>query len=188
MKSKKRDLFLKAAYNHAPSRAVAEYMAISEYNPQKRMALCEVDDWVKYSRRTTWHVTIKVLVIHDRDTNNFEGIRVSPKCYSIDDALEWIKPAEVKKAEARRVKVKRQGDFYFIPQRTWNLNQLARTHHEIWMQWGRNQAYYLVSVNEKLNGCPITITHREHGNMKLNSPHKAVQQKTVFRRGSHGID
>ena len=189
-----------AARRVTPSAAVDRYLMEQDYNPRTKMALFRVDDWVKYSRNSTWYVELSVLVIFDRDSGEYNSLRVSPQCFSIKSALDYLKPAEVKKAETDKKRVKRQGDMYFIPQRTWNLKELENTSHEIYYQSEqRNGGYYPVNPYTsrtwsdylthdivKLNGHAVIIDHPHHKPLRLTAPHKVRQQITVF--GSNHAD
>lgn len=178
--------YFSAAKRVTPSSAVDRYLSEWDYSPHKRMALFKVDDWVEYSRNETWHVELSVLVIYDRDSGNYNAIRVSPRCLSIDTALSYLKPAEVIKAETAGKKILRQGDMYFIPQTRWNLSEMVGSNHTVEIQRGRSGFFDKWDSSEKLNGKPIYIVHPHHKTLKLTSPHKVRQQITVFGR-SHAM-
>lgn len=185
----KRTEQLKKAYEAAalramPSAKVSQEVGMVEYAPRRGMALLGVDAWVKYSRNSNWYVKNRVLVLKDRDSGEFNAVRVSPQIEKITDALEWLKPAEVKAAEKSEKRILRQGDMYFIPQRIWNLNELRHSNHTIEIQSGRNGAFYRYPFDDiELNGKPVYIRHPHHKTLKLTAPHKVRQQITVFGRG-----
>jgi len=158
---------------------------VAEYSGEERMALVKVNSWINYTRSYGTYVRMTGLVLFDKDSKQYRFLRVGPNVNSIISALEYIKPAEVRKAEAVGKEIKRQGDIYFIPQRTWNLNSLSGTNHNIIYNGEKWDG------KTKLNGNPVTISHPTHGNLVLDIPHKAVQQIIVanvsFRYGGGRI-
>lgn len=147
---------------------------VADYNSKESIALVKVDSWINYSRRYGTWVKMSGLVLKDKDSGQFRFLRVGPDITNIDDALSYIKPSEVKKAEKEGKKIIRQGDIYFIPQKTWNLSKLAGTNHKV--------------IKEKNK---VLVCHETHGNLTLETPHKALQQIIVanvsFRRGGGRI-
>ena len=132
----------------------------------RAIALVTVEGWAQYSRRFGARYTkIVVLVIYDRDTHTRRALRVGPSVETIDEALDYLKPAAVKRAEAEGKKVLRQGDIYFVPAKRPNYADLAGTRHEV-----RDGVVY----------------HPEHGTLILPGPHRAYRQMAVVggsRRG-----
>jgi len=132
----------------------------------KGAALVRIEGWAQYSRRFGARYTkIVVLVIYDRDTHTRRALRVGPSVETIDEALEYLKPAAVKRAEAEGKKVLRQGDFYFVPSKRADYSALAGTRHEF-----RDGVVY----------------HPEHGALALPGPCRAYRQLVVVggsRRG-----
>ena len=69
-----------------------------------------------------WH-TLGVVVIQNKgdyflcslDGNNYFVSQLASQPSSIEDAFEILKPEQVKLAEAKGLKVKRQGEWFFIP-------------------------------------------------------------------------
>jgi hypothetical protein len=141
---------------------------IADYNSQKRMALVRVNGWGNYSSRYGAFLRKAGLVLYDSDSSAYRFLRVGPDIETIDEALEYIKPAAVKRAESSGKRVLRQGDIYFIPQKTWNLRALDGTNHQP------------VEENEQ-----IIIRHPTHSDLILESPHKAVRQ-ILAHNGSFG--
>jgi len=47
--------------------------------------------------------------------SSLSGSLVHPNCKTLDDAFDFLKPEEVKKAEQKDKKVIRQGDWFFVP-------------------------------------------------------------------------
>jgi hypothetical protein len=95
--------------------------------------------------------------------------RVSPSCNNIDEAIEYLKPAEVKRAEKEGRKVFRQGDVFFV-----ELKSKRKTIFDYTLP--RNH------IPIKENG-KIIIKHHEHSYLVLPHPHfKPVVRKTVEGR------
>jgi len=129
-------------------------------------ALVTVEGWAQYSRRFGARYTrVVVLVVYDHDTHTRRALRVGPSVETIDEALEYLKPAAVRRAEAAGRQVLRQGDFYFVPSKRADYSALAGTRHEV-----RDGVVY----------------HPEHGTLILPGPCRAYRQLVVVggsRRG-----
>ena len=96
--------------------------------------------------------------------------RVSPNVDSVEEALEWMKPAEVRKAEEEGRTVLRQGDVFFVELRAKTKKitdyTLPSNHH-------------IVHMNGK-----AVIAHHEHSYLELPHPHfKPVVRKEVTVEG-----
>lgn len=150
-----------------------------EYDHKRKMAVCGVDCWIEYSRREKWYARATALVILDPDSGTYNAIRIPPDIARIDQALESLKPAEVRQAERFGKAVRRQGDMYFVPQRTWNLNELWGSRHDVEICLGRSGAWTSWDGG-KLNGERVRIVHPHHPPLVLDSPHKVRQQLSVF--------
>ena len=150
---------------------------IADYWPKKCMALIRVDSWINYTKRYKTYVKMAGLVMKDMDDGRFRFLRVGPNVKSIEEALDYIKPAAVRRAEEEGKNIKRQGDIYFIPQRNWNLNVLRRTNHKVIY---KDKEWDFVTP---LNGEKVIISHATHGNLILETPHKALQQIIVANTG-----
>jgi hypothetical protein len=133
---------------------------VSDYDGKNRMAVIRVEGWINYSRRYGTFRKMSGLVLFDRDSKEYRFLRVSPKITAVKEALDYIKPAAVKEAEAKGKEVIRQGDIYFVPARKWSVDNL-----------GNHRA-------EKM-GDTVIIKHPTHPPVVLDSPHRAYQQMTV---------
>lgn len=133
---------------------------VIDYRPG--YALVGVDGWINYSRSYGTYVTMRGLVLIDRDTGEYRFLRVGPNVSSIDEALDYIMPAVVRKAKDRGQEVIRQGDVYYIPTRKWDLRAIDGTDH--------------IAGQE---GDSYVITHPHHPTITLNSPHSAYRQILV---------
>jgi len=93
--------------------------------------------------------------------------RVSPQVCTIEEALEWMKPAEVKKAEEEGRRVFRQGDVFFV--------ELKNVRQKI--------TDYSLPHNHKAQILPdgsVLIKHHEHTALILPHPHfKPVVRKVL---------
>lgn len=145
---------------------------VSDYDPVNRMALIRVDSWINYSSRYGTYRKMAGLVLFDRDSQEYRFLRVSPQINTIKEAIEYIKPAAVKKAEDQGKSVIRQGDVYFIPSKKWDVEGLDN--------------HVPLYENNK-----VIIKHPTHTPVILETPHKAVQQivvkNTHFREGGGRI-
>jgi len=129
----------------------------------RAMALVTVEGWAQYARRFGARYTRGVvLVVYEHDTRTRRALRVGPSVRTIDEALDYIMPAAVRRAQAAGVKVLRQGDVYFVPARRGDYSALAGTRHEV-----RDGVVY----------------HPEHGTLALPGPHRAYRQMAVV--GGH---
>jgi hypothetical protein len=96
--------------------------------------------------------------------------RVSPSVGTVEEALEWMKPAEVRKAEEQGRKVYRQGDVFFI-----ELKSKRKTIFDYPMP--RNH------IPEELEDGRVIVKHHEHTYLIL--PHKYFKpaiRKTIWGR------
>jgi len=101
--------------------------------------------------------------------------RVSPEVDSVEEALEWMKPAEVRKAEAEGRKVLRQGDVFFVELRSRR----------------RSLKDYNLPSNHRVvvEGNTVKVVHHEHSVLIL--PHayfKPVVRKTIVGTVRRTVD
>lgn len=88
--------------------------------------------------------------------------RVSPQVKTVNEALEWLKPAEVRKAEVEGRIILRQGDVFFVELKTKK----------------RKITDYFLPENHRING--NMVVHREHSTIVLPHLHfKPVVRKTL---------
>lgn len=88
--------------------------------------LLGLDGWKKYTRSTSWHVSLRYLCGHD--DNGAWAVRLPGTIETVEDAVAWTTPAEVHKAQAAGKRVLRQGDVWMVEARKDNLNALPRGH------------------------------------------------------------
>ena len=130
----------------------------------RQAALVAAEGWVEYSRRSPRrYVAIRVLVLWDADNQRYISLRVPPATQTVAEALEFLKPAEVQRAEAAGKAVKRQGDFWLVPARRENLAELRYTNHHVVRGEGGT-----------------ALVHEQHGLLELGAtPHRAVPVRVV---------
>jgi len=89
---------------------------------------------------------------------------------TVEQALDYMEPAEVKKARKNGREVKRQGDIYFkeMKQKS-NMDALENTKHDA----------------EKIDDGWL-IKHPEHEKLELKGEWKAIQNNTASRPGTRG--
>lgn len=159
---------------------------IYDYSPKKRMAVIGIDQWINYTKKERHHANASALVMFDKDSRTWNAVRIPPDICYIKNVLESLMLAEVNHAMAKGRKIKRQGDIYFIPQRTWNLSELMGTNHTPWEIIGRNNAMEQLNYSRSWNGWflvkQVVVCHPHHNPLLLDGPHKARQQITVFGR------
>jgi hypothetical protein len=109
----------------------------------------------KYSRRVSWFVKIRYLV--GCEHGQYWCNRVPSTIDTIDDAIEWLKPAEVKKAKGR---VLRQGDVFII-EKTRDCNSFLPRNHD----WDAETR---------------TLKHPEHKDISVPFPCKFIQAKELI--------
>jgi hypothetical protein len=133
----------------------------------RAMALVTVEGWAQYSRKFGARYTkIVILVVYDHDTRTRRALRVGPSVETIDEALQYVKPAAVRRAEAAGKQVLRQGDVYFVPARRADYSALAGSRHEV-----------------RDGG---VVWHPEHGILALPGPHRAYRQMAVVGGSNRG--
>ncbi len=79
----------------------------------RNYALIRRSGWCQYSRSCGWFVNRLFLVGRDRDSGWFT-VKVPSTLNTVEEAIEWMKPADVKKAESDGRQVVRQGDIFFF--------------------------------------------------------------------------
>ncbi|ADU97782.1 hypothetical protein Theam_1826 (plasmid) [Thermovibrio ammonificans HB-1] len=96
--------------------------------------------------------------------------RVSPQVQTVEEALEWLKPAEVKKAEREGRRVYRQGDVFFV---------------ELKSKRKKITDYSLPENHRAVVGDDgtVKVVHHEHSVLILPHPHfKPVVRKVIEGR------
>lgn len=97
----------------------------------RNYALVRRSGWCQYSRNCGWFVNRLFLVGKDSDSGWF-SVQVPKSIDTVEQALNWMKPACVKKSEIRfgQKNVVRQGDWFFFrtARKPKNFNLNDRSH------------------------------------------------------------
>jgi len=107
-----------------------------------------IEGWKKYSRNTVYHCA--KTYIAGVDNGQYWANQIPGTILTIDVALDWLKPAEVKRAK----KVLRQGDVFIIEKKKDCLGALPSSH-----AW---------------NPETRTLTHKEHKHIHVPFPCKFI--------------
>lgn len=102
---------------------------ITDYRPATGLWVVNVDKWYHYSNRYgDRHVNASWLC--GRDDDQYFAVRVPGTLTSVAEALDYITPAEVRKARDEGRWVGRQGDVYLVELKAGrdNLRRLPRRH------------------------------------------------------------
>lgn len=147
---------------------VRKHIKITDRSRKPSMWVLHYNAYTKYSSRESWWVSASYLCGHS-DGSDW-AVRIPSTIREIDEAIDWLTPAQVKKAIKERRDVKRQGDMYFIPMRiSWHdFHALINTRH-------RN-----IFDNRKTKE-RLIIVHPEHPDIELDSDKrwKAIQQRQL---------
>lgn len=141
-------------YSRRNTKAWTEYR---DFDPKREMVLITVGKKSFYgqslrgARERTWLV--------GRDEGQVWSHRVYNSHHTIDEALAFIKPAEVKQFKKEGRQVIRQGDVYFVQMiQQSNFEALEGTRHNV------------VQESDET----VAITHPEHENLELTGEWKAI--------------
>ena len=132
----------------------AKLEEIELIDSRKGYRLFKLEGWRKYSRAHSWFVSYRYIAGVER--GQYWANRVPGNINSISDALEWLTPAEVKKAKG---KVIRQGDVFII-EKTKDCKSVLPRRHE-WEPETR------------------TLKHPEHDDIVIPFPCKFVPTKQL---------
>lgn len=88
------------------------YVDISDR--QNRMVLMHAEGWRAYGRSPARWVGLSYLWGPDDAGSGPWAVRVPGTVTTVADAVSWLTPATVKKAQQQRLRVRRQGDVYAI--------------------------------------------------------------------------
>lgn len=138
---------------------------ICERNHADMQYLIQFSGWLQYSKRTGWYKEVSYLVGMDKDSREWYCIQVPGRITSLKDALDWIKPAAVKKAEKEGKKILRQGDVYFVEMKNSRTIGNVPESHRI----------------EKTD-TGYKVFHEQHGELVLDGNWKGYVQKSVQGR------
>lgn len=115
------------------------------------------------------HKTSKLLV--GLDEWRCFGALVSDECESVEQALEFLKPQDVREAEKHGITIQRQGEWFFIDRRGQGLEGILAG------LWQQEKLY----SDSPLKGYPLP--HRRRGNVHI--AHKGcIYQRNIFVTGT----
>lgn len=141
--------------------------SICDFDPKKRVWVLHVQGFYRYSSRAgSWFTRASWLAGHDPDQESgYFTRRIPGNITSVEEALDWLVPAEVKQALDEGRCVVRQGDVYLVQmKRTDNLKGLPRRH--VW------------DAERRL------VTHPEHAPIHCPFPVKAIPQRLLTGYGA----
>lgn len=129
---------------------------------QDRLWLIKASEKVHYSNRfgDWWN---NAVWLSGYDDGHIFCVRVPSTMMSVKQAIEWMKPADVKRAEKSGKQVIRQGDIYFVESKCFDLSELEGSRHQ---------------ATSKAKGL-FVIEHPEHRPVVLAQPMKAMVGKRV---------
>jgi hypothetical protein len=133
---------------------------VEDYDPDRRMWLINVERKHHYSNAFgDWWVRASWLAGHD--DSGYWAVRVPGTILGIDEALDWITPAAVQRAESQGRQVLRQGDVYLVEKRRGpdNTRDLPRRH------------YFDPETR--------TLSHSDHADLHIPWPFRAYAQRQL---------
>jgi len=133
----------------------------------ERVALIEMRKYGDLYGSGMWHYLVGV------DGAAFVA-QVPNTIDSLAEALEYLKPVEVKRAEEAGLKVQRQGDWYFVP--------LARTPRgEVELNQALDDDHIAaISIRTKtVTYVQGAVAHGQHPPVYLDTWHKAIRNKAI---------
>lgn len=104
----------------------AEDLELSVYDRQDGLWLLGAEGWRKYTRKYSAFATLRYLC--GIDDNGPWAVRVPGSCTTVEEALDYTIPAEVKRAHQTGRRVLRQGDVFAIEMRRDGKHELPRGH------------------------------------------------------------
>jgi len=150
---------------------VPEWLALKE--PERLLALLGCDGWRYYSRRAgSWRASLRYLCGVD-DSGRW-AVRVPGTVESVEEALDWLEPAAVKRAREAGREVLRQGDLYVV-ETTRRYDQrgdgsaLPQGSRHRWSKDGRR------------------LEHPEHESLEVPWPARVYAQRTYQMGRGRGI-
>jgi len=136
-----------------------------------RAVLYHLEGWVGYSRRESWYTSATELILYDDDSGSWRAVRVARDVRTVQEALDWLKPEAVRRAEREGRRVLRQGDVYLVEKRRGPVNAeaLADTRHEL---------------EETPRGW--RLVHPEHAPLEVDFPFRAYLQRSGYTATARG--
>lgn len=138
-----------------------------EVDAENRVALVEMRKYGDLYGSGMWHYLIGV------DEVPFVA-QVPNTLDTLKEALDYLKPAVVKRAEEAGLAVQRQGDWYFVP--------VARTPRgEVTHDQPLDDDHVATDIIRKKSVIYVRgmMTHGRHTHLELDGWHKAIQNKAI---------
>jgi len=135
------------------------YLHITDIDRENNIGVVHAEGWRHYSNRFGARPAALSYFCGFDDGHVFAA-RVPGTIVSIKEAIDWLTPASVKKAQAQHKSVTRQGDVYAV--------QTTKIHDE-------KGADDLGS--HRWNSDTRELCHPEHGTLKINYPCRFIRQK-----------
>lgn len=140
---------------------------VLETDVENRVALIEMRKYGDLYGAGMWHYLVGV------DGAPFVA-QVPGNISTLADAMEYLKPAEVKRAEQAGADVKRQGDWYFVQASRAPRGESA---HNVALDDDHvAQECVAMATASYVRG---TVTHAEHETLVLETWHKALRNKAI---------
>jgi hypothetical protein len=152
--------FMTGHKNEPWSKAKEETMTLKD--SRRGYRLFALEGWRKYSRHCVYYQSLRYIAGVEK--GQYWANRVPGNIDTVCDALEWLKPAAVKKAKG---KVLRQGDIFIIEMKRDCVQSNVLPENHIW--------------NEETR----TLEHPEHSNLTVPFPAKFIPVKTMMGQGQY---
>lgn len=137
---------------------------VADRNIPEGLVLLKADGWRHYSNRFGARPATIAYLCGVDDNGKF-AVRVSGTCKTVRDAVDFLEPAEVKKARESQRRVLRQGDVYVVEMKRDSARQSDLPPRHVWDEGTR------------------TLRHEDgHGALNVNFPAKFVTQ-SAYRMG-----
>jgi len=140
---------------------------VLEVDAENRIALIEMRKYGDFYSAGLWHYLIGV------DEVPFIA-QVPSTIDALAEALEYLKPAAVKRAEQAGLSVKRQGDWFFIP--------VARAPRgEVEHNVPLDDDHVAANIIRKRSVIYVqgAVAHSQHAMVYLDTWHKAIRNKAI---------
>jgi len=145
-----------------------------EVDAENRIALIEMRKYGDMYGAGLWHYLIGV------DGAPFIA-QVSSNIDTLDEAVESLKPAEVKRAEAAGLEVTRQGDWYFVP-----VNRTPRGEVEHDRALDDDHVTEDIVALKTVTYVRGRVGHEQHAALQLDGWHKAIRNNAIRTGRLHG--
>lgn len=129
---------------------------ITDYRPRDGLWVVNVDKWYHYSNRFGDR-QVNASWLCGKDDDQYFAVRIPGTITKVEFALDWITPAEVRKAKAEGRWFARQGDVYLVELKAGHDNLRVLPWRHTW------------------NAETRTLEHPQHGMVQVPAEVKAVK-------------